>query len=173
MDQHNHEKERFLLKLYSFYLPTLLIAGLIFIINIGITHGARAEVADIPHEDLLVTLVGYAALACEIAAALVIITGVVQSLVSYVQELLDKSLIKQIKSTERIRLRFGHKLSLSLEFAMASDILRLAVSPTFTEIIILCAIVLLRVLLNFFLEHDIEVIREYNILPELREDAEE
>ena len=94
-------------------------------------------------------------------------TGALHALVSYMRRLMDRSLLNQIKGSEAIRLRFGHKLSLSLEFAMASDILRLAVSPTFSSIIILFTIILLRVLLNYFLEHDIEVIREYGILPEL------
>lgn len=50
---------------------------------------------------------------------------------------------------------------------MASDILRIARSPSFSEIIILLAIVLLRVLLNSFLDYEIETICEKENLPEL------
>jgi uncharacterized membrane protein len=68
---------------------------------------------------------------------------------------------KQINSTEQIRLRMGHMLNLGLEFAMASDILRLAVSPTTADVIILFAIVLLRILLNYFLEREIRSSQEF------------
>ena len=103
----------------------------------------------------------------------VIVTGAAHALASYVRRLLDRNLMNQIKGSEATRLRLGHKLSLSLEFAMASDILRLAVSPNFSTIIVLFTIILLRVLVNFFLEHDIEVIREYNILNELKQTEDE
>jgi uncharacterized membrane protein len=68
---------------------------------------------------------------------------------------------RQINSTERIRLRMGHMLNLGLEFAMASDILRLAVSPSTGDVIILLAIVLLRILLNYFLEREIRSSEEF------------
>jgi uncharacterized membrane protein len=46
-------------------------------------------------------------------------------------------------------------LALGLEFTIASDILRTVVSPTRQEIMNLGAIVLLRSLLNYFLEMEI------------------
>ncbi|MGH7536183.1 MAG: DUF1622 domain-containing protein, partial [Gemmatimonadales bacterium] len=58
-------------------------------------------------------------------------------------------------SIESIRLRLGRVLALGLEFTIASDILRTAVAPTRQQIVSLGAIVLLRTLLNHFLEQDI------------------
>jgi uncharacterized membrane protein len=69
---------------------------------------------------------------------------------------------QQINYTERIRLRLGHMLNLGLEFAMGSDILRLAVSPSTGDVIILFAIVLLRILLNYFLEREIRSSAEFS-----------
>jgi uncharacterized membrane protein len=62
---------------------------------------------------------------------------------------------KYIDSTERIRLQLGRVLILGLEFTVASDILRTAVAPTRQDILNLGAIVLLRTLLNYFLEQEI------------------
>jgi uncharacterized membrane protein len=53
------------------------------------------------------------------------------------------------------RLRLGRWLSLALEFELAADILRTAIAPTWDEIGKLAAIVILRTLLNFFLEREI------------------
>jgi uncharacterized membrane protein len=52
-------------------------------------------------------------------------------------------------------LRLGRVLALGLEFTIASDILRTVVSPARQEIMNLGAIVLLRSLLNYFLEMEI------------------
>lgn len=54
-----------------------------------------------------------------------------------------------------VRLRLGRWLSLALEFLLAADILRTAVAPTWDEIGKLAAIVVLRTLLNYFLDKEI------------------
>lgn len=54
-----------------------------------------------------------------------------------------------------VRLRLGRWLSLALEFELAADILRTAIAPTWDEIGKLAAIVILRTLLNYFLEREI------------------
>lgn len=54
-----------------------------------------------------------------------------------------------------VRLRLGRWLSLALEFELAADILRTAIAPTWDEIGKLAAIVVLRTLLNYFLEREI------------------
>lgn len=54
------------------------------------------------------------------------------------------------------RLRLGRWLSLSLEFELAADILRTAIAPSWDEIGKLAAIVILRTVLNYFLEREIE-----------------
>ena len=56
---------------------------------------------------------------------------------------------------ERVRLRLGRWLTIALEFLLAADVLRTAVAPTWNEIGQLAAIVVLRTLLNYFLQKDI------------------
>ena len=59
-------------------------------------------------------------------------------------------------ATEDVRLRLGRWLVLALEFQVAADILRTAVAPTWDEIGQLAAIVVLRTVLNFFLQMEID-----------------
>jgi uncharacterized membrane protein len=51
---------------------------------------------------------------------------------------------------------FAGWLVLSLEFLVAADILKSAISPTWTEIGQLAAIVVIRTFLNYSLGHDLE-----------------
>ena len=60
------------------------------------------------------------------------------------------------ESKEDIRLGLGRWLALALEFELAADILRTTVAPTWNEIGQLGAIVVLRTVLNFFLQMEID-----------------
>jgi uncharacterized membrane protein len=154
--QENRKTEHWM----SYILPVSLIAGLVALLTIVAGQPAEKSESLIPQEELLVQVVGYLILAAEAAAALVIGSAVVRAVISYVRHILDP-MQRQINHTEQIRLRLGHMLNLGLEFAMGSDILRLAVSPTTADVIILFAIVLLRILLNYFLEREIEHAAEF------------
>ncbi|MGE0222168.1 MAG: DUF1622 domain-containing protein [Acetobacteraceae bacterium] len=57
---------------------------------------------------------------------------------------------------EGVRLRLARWLAVALEFALAADILRTAISPTWEDIGKLAAIATLRTVLNFFLQREIE-----------------
>jgi len=91
----------------------------------------------------------------EIAAALVIGVAVIRGIFEYISVLFSRSR-PRVDVTESVRLKLGRVLTLGLEFTVASDILRTAVAPTRQDILNLAAIVLLRTLLNYFLEREIE-----------------
>ncbi len=57
---------------------------------------------------------------------------------------------------EAVRLRLGKWLALALEFALAADIVRTAVAPSWDEIGKLAAIMALRTALNYFLEREFD-----------------
>lgn len=59
-----------------------------------------------------------------------------------------------------VRLDLGRFLALGLEFQLAADILRTAVSPSFTQLAQLAAIAAIRTALNFFLGREIKEQRE-------------
>lgn len=86
---------------------------------------------------------------------MVIGVAILRGIVTYVRLLFAGS-SQEGDATEAIRLRLGRVLALGLEFSVASDILRTAVAPTRQDILNLGAIVLLRTLLNFFLEREIQ-----------------
>jgi uncharacterized membrane protein len=57
---------------------------------------------------------------------------------------------------EHVRLLLGRFLALGLEFQLAADILKTAVSPSWTDIEQLAAIAAIRTALNYFLAREIE-----------------
>ncbi len=144
----------------QYILPVALIAGLVALLTIVSDQPSGELQPLIPQETWLTQVVGYLIIFTEAAAAYVIGSGVVRAVITYTKHLFDPTK-RQINSTEEVRLRLGHMLNLGLEFAMGSDILRLAVSPTTNDVIILFAIVLLRILLNYFLEREIRSSAEF------------
>ena len=144
----------------SYILPVALIAGLVALLTIIAEQPMEELTPVIPEEEWLTEIVGWLIMAAEAAAAFVIGAAVVRAIISFIQHILDPMTL-QIDYTERIRLRLGHMLNLGLEFAMGSDILRLAVSPSTADVIILFSIVLLRILLNYFLEREIRSSEEF------------
>ena len=163
--KHNHDSFR--KTIGRLYLPTIILIALVVIIAIGVGNNVSGTPSETKLDEYFKYIVDYAALFCELAAVFVILVGTVKTLVRYIRYSTDVSLVRQMRRSEALRIGLGPQLSLSLEFAMASDILRIARSPSFSEIIILLAIVLLRVLLNFFLDYEIETICEKENLPEL------
>ena len=59
------------------------------------------------------------------------------------------------EAKEAVRLQLGHWLTVAIEFELAADILRTAVAPTWNIIGQLAAIVVLRTVLNYFLQQEI------------------
>lgn len=140
--------------LVSLILPLSLIAGLVLLLNLNAGQTSPETNTGSPLEAWLKLIVGYLAAGAEIAAAVVIGAAVIRGILNYVRQLFSRQ--QHIDSTESIRLQLGRVLALGLEFTVASDILRTAVAPTRQDILNLGAIVLLRTLLNYFLEREIQ-----------------
>ncbi len=62
-------------------------------------------------------------------------------------------------SNAEVRLFLGRYLALGLEFQLGSDILGTAVAPTFDDVELLAAIVVIRTVLNYFLSKELEAER--------------
>jgi uncharacterized membrane protein len=94
------------------------------------------------------------ALAVEVAAGLIIAVGALQALLRL---LVPSSLWRAGHRVRReVWLQFARWLVLALEFELAADILRTAITPTWTDIGQLAAIAAIRTALNYFLERDLE-----------------
>jgi uncharacterized membrane protein len=143
----------------SFLLPVALIGGLVLLLNLSGNSSGEETSLHNPLEPWLKLIVGYLAIAAEISAALVIGLAVLRSIVVYLRNLFVVA-PQASHTTEAVRLQLGRVLTLGLEFTLASDILRTAVAPTRQDILNLGAIVLLRTLLNFFLEREIRQAEE-------------
>ncbi|MCY7337287.1 MAG: DUF1622 domain-containing protein [Chamaesiphon sp.] len=141
--------------LIELLLPLALILGLVLLLSMNVATVSEAA-GNTPLDALLKLIVGYLASGAEIAAAVVIGSAVLRGILDYLRLLFSYSRQQHFEATETIRLQLGRVLALGLEFTVASDILHTAVTPTRQDILNLGAIVLLRTLLNYFLEREIQ-----------------
>ena len=112
-------------------------------------------------EELLVTTVDYLRMMVEAIGAAIIGIGALSTAFRYALSLLG---LRKYSNSD-IRLHLGRYLALGLEFQLGADILSTAVSPTFEEVQLLAAIVVIRTVLNYFLSKELERERE-QVAPE-------
>jgi uncharacterized membrane protein len=96
--------------------------------------------------DVLVQLI-------EAAGALIIFAGAVIAFVRFLRT--GVGMQRSAREFATIRLSLGRFLVLGLEFQLAGDVLRTAISPSFEEIGQLAAIATIRTALNYFLSREI------------------
>jgi uncharacterized membrane protein len=106
-------------------------------------------------DQLFKTWTEWAAMAVEAAAVLVIALAAgeatFRALAVYVTRPVMPDTVK-----EGVRLRLARWLAVALEFALAADILRTAIAPSWEDIGKLAAIATLRTALNYSLQKEIE-----------------
>ena len=98
--------------------------------------------------EILQTTISYLVPVVEGFGALVIVIDAVRGMAQYVLTILGRS----TQELAGLRLRLGRSLVLGLEFQVAADILKTAISPTWNDILLLAALIVLRTVLNFFLD---------------------
>jgi uncharacterized membrane protein len=105
-------------------------------------------------EELFKRIAELLALGVEGAAALIIAYGALEAIFGSFRAIVGG----RTKRGQRkdVWLRFGVWLLLGLEFELGADIVRTAISPTWTDIGQLAAIGAIRTFLNYFLEKDLE-----------------
>lgn len=100
----------------------------------------------------LKSMAGLIALFIETAAVLVVALGAAQAIYGLI-----RIFAKRIsRGRKQVWQKFAAWLILGLEFMLAADILRTAISPNWNQIGQLAAIALIRTFLNYFLEKDLE-----------------
>jgi len=105
-------------------------------------------------EEVFKAVAGYLALAIEGAAALLITIGAVEALAHVLKPVFTRQPSPGIR--RRAWIGFAMWLVLGLEFELSADVIRTAISPTWTDIGQLGAIATIRTVLNYFLEKDVE-----------------
>jgi uncharacterized membrane protein len=96
----------------------------------------------------------YLAGGIEVVAAIIIGIAAIQAAVRAAPLFIPRRTALH-NEVELIRLRLGRWLTLAIEFELAADILRTAVAPTWNDIGQLAAIVVLRTVLNYFLQREV------------------
>ena len=98
----------------------------------------------------------YGSAVAEILSALIICMALIKAFYNYSVSLLSK---QTNIVPELIRLNFGREISLALEILIAADVLATAIAPSWDELGKLGAVVLIRTVLNFFLEKELHKIK--------------
>jgi uncharacterized membrane protein len=106
-------------------------------------------------EEMFKAIAGRIALGVEVAAALMIGIGSFEALVRLAMPRSNFGRTTPFAKHREIFVRFGVWLMLGLEFELAADVIRSAISPSWTEIGQLAAIAAIRTFLNYFLAKDI------------------
>ena len=103
---------------------------------------------------LLKGIAEYVALGVECCAVLIVGYGAIEAVYGAIFAV--ARFPSHAGQRKKVWLRFGVWLLLGLEFTLAADIVRTAISPTWNDIGQLAAIGFIRTALNFFLEKDLE-----------------
>ena len=90
----------------------------------------------------------------EVVASLIIAFAVIEATLRAAKVFITPHMPAEAK--EDLRLRLGRWLAVALEFALAADILRTAISPTWQDVGLLAAIATIRTALNYFLQQEID-----------------
>ena len=95
---------------------------------------------------------GVVATCCEFMAVVVIVVGALQAITSALRSFVKaRTLVAPLIIFKGL----AGWLVLALEFLLAADILRTAITPTWVDIGQLAAIAAIRTFLNYFLSHDL------------------
>lgn len=113
-------------------------------------------------EALLHELAHYVALSIEGVGILVIAIGAIEALYGVVRVMLTTQLTDSEK--EELWLRFARWLVTGLTFQVAADIVHTAIAPTWQEIGHLAAIAVIRTFISYFLDRDIEKVRDPEVI---------
>jgi len=99
-------------------------------------------------------LINSVSLVLNLIGAGIVVWGILLSTLDFLgKELFNRR--KLLELNEIIRLKLGSYLVLSLEFFIASDIVRTVITPTWESLGMLGAIVVIRTVLSYFLAKDI------------------
>ena len=119
-------------------------------------------------EIILTTAIGFLVPLVEACGALVIVIEVLRTIVLY--------LISVFKNRPRqpisLRIRLGQSMVMGLEFQVAADILKTALSPQWNDVLLLAALIGLRTLLNYLMEYEIEKLESGRGLSTGRDDKQ-
>jgi uncharacterized membrane protein len=106
------------------------------------------------------SIVEVVSLSVSVIGALVTIWGVIESTLGFLWLKLHRAGKDEIAISESLRQKLGAHLLLGLEIFIAADIISSVVSPTWSKVGILSAIVGIRTVLSYFLRMEVRQAKE-------------
>ncbi len=134
-----------------------VVGNVLTTLSIGAGSGVGATLGAVglstSYDDLLSVLLQTFIFLANVAGGLVVGVATARGLIIYIAELIHFRGGDIPK--EGIRLSLGRSLALALEFQVGADILGTALHPTQKDVTVLAAIVILRTVLNYFLQREL------------------
>jgi uncharacterized membrane protein len=113
-------------------------------------------------EEIVRTVTSWLASVADLSGAVVVGVAAIRGLLAFLTAIGGLVLRRDIGvggneiPKEEIRLSLARSLALALEFELGADILRTVVTPSWNDILLLAAIILLRTVLNYFLQRELD-----------------
>lgn len=111
------------------------------------------SLSGLPIDKYLVLVLETAVFVADLAGGIVVLVAAIRGLGTYLLDLIRLRGGEIPK--EGIRLSLGRSFALALEFQVGADIISTALHPQEQELLVLGGVILLRTLLNFFLEREL------------------
>jgi uncharacterized membrane protein len=109
-------------------------------------------------EEALKNIAGYVSLGLQAVAILVIVIGAIEAVIAICRLMLERNATNAEKRV--VWLEFARWLVAGLTFQLAADIVQTTVAPSWDEVGRLAAIAAIRTFLTFFVDRDIDALRE-------------
>jgi len=110
-------------------------------------------------EDALKNIAAYVSIGLQAVAILVIVIGAIEAVIQICRVMLERHAANADKRA--VWLEFARWLVAGLTFQLAADIVQTTVAPSWDEVGRLAAIAAIRTFLTFFLDRDIDTVREF------------
>jgi uncharacterized membrane protein len=107
-------------------------------------------------EHFMIQFVSSLANIIELCAAFIIVSASIRAIIGFLFKALFQRMPKEKLAEQNLRIELGFALSLALEFELGADILKTAIAPNWQAIGIVASIIVLRTMLNYFLQKELE-----------------
>lgn len=108
---------------------------------------------------LLHTIFEWLELIIDVSAALVMVLAFVVAFISYIRITIRSKQVERVEQMQIVRCDLGVKLIFALELLIISDLLHTIFSRSMDDMLIVGALVLIRTVMGYFLNKEIQEIR--------------
>ncbi len=108
----------------------------------------------------LVEALEYVAAGIDLFAILLLLIGAVRFMAGVARAELSREESKRLKGTNRERIELGRYILAGLELLIVSDIIHTSLSLALADLFYLGVLVLIRSLISFFLDRELDVLRQ-------------